>query len=131
MWRRARGEVRMSAGVRFARSEGELVQPNPPKNGGANPLAAEGQAVAEPLSRVPSSSNPAKDSPKPKDAWDKAAVVSSFLSSVVIAVLGLIVTTSLQKTQVASSKVVADAQLDLAKYNSDREDKLAQSKLTT
>jgi hypothetical protein len=108
------------------------VQPETPKNDGSQPLPAKAQPLAESSSQASlSSTDPAKESPKPKDAWDKAAVLSSFLSSVVIAVVGLIVTASLQKTQVATSKVTADAQLDLAKYNSDREARLEQSKLTT
>jgi len=41
---------------------------------------------------------PTKELQKPKDIWDKAAVISSFLSNVVIAVVGLIVTASIQRT---------------------------------
>jgi hypothetical protein len=108
------------------------MPPDPSNDAGSVPLPAKSQVPPEVSAQaIPSSTDPAREAPKPKDAWDKAAVVSSFLSSVVIAVVGLILTASLQKTQLATSKVTADAQLDLAKYNSDREARLAQSKLTT
>jgi hypothetical protein len=107
------------------------MQPDPSNNAGSEPLPATGQPPSEHSAQAtPSPDSPPKGSPNPKDAWDKAAVVSNFLSSVVIAVVGMIITVSLQRTQVATSKITADAQLDLAKYNSDREDRLAQSKLT-
>ena len=73
---------------------------------------------------------PPQNQPKGKDAWDKAAIVSSLFSSVVIAAIGLLVTSSIQKTQIASTKVVADAQIQLAKESAVRENKLQESKLT-
>lgn len=73
---------------------------------------------------------PTKELQKPKDIWDKAAVISSFLSNVVIAVVGLIVTASIQRTQIATSNIATQAQLDFAKSNSDRKARLEQSKLT-
>ena len=91
------------------------------------------ESTAPQKSDTPSRTAPAESSnaPKLKDIWDKASVVSSFLSSVVIATVGIIVTASMQRTQIATSTVAANAQIEIQKYNADRENRLNQSKLTT
>jgi hypothetical protein len=58
-------------------------------------------------------------------------VISSFLSSVVIAVVGLIVTSSLQRAQQASAQAMATAQLELGRMNAERDRKLQESRFTT
>ena len=67
---------------------------------------------------------------KKKDFWDKAAVVSGFLSSVVIAIVGLVVTYSLQHAQQASAQALANAQLELGRINAERDRKLQESRFT-
>jgi hypothetical protein len=67
---------------------------------------------------------------KKKDFWDKASVISGFLSSVVIAVVGLVVTYSLQHAQQSSAEALANAQLELGRINAERDRKVQESRLT-
>lgn len=51
----------------------------------------------------------------PKDAWDRADVVAKFLSSVVIALVGLLITWSMQRQQDATTRAIADSQRETTK----------------
>jgi len=46
----------------------------------------------------------------PRDWWDKAHIISGFLSSVVIAIVGIYITYSIQQAQISSSAAQAEAQ---------------------
>jgi hypothetical protein len=52
---------------------------------------------------------------KGPDLWTKADTIAKFLSSVVIAVIGLLITSSIQRTQIATTKAIADAQMAASK----------------
>jgi hypothetical protein len=54
---------------------------------------------------------------KAKDIWDKAAIVSGFLSSVVIAAVGILINISIQNAQLASSDANSKAQIEVAEKN--------------
>jgi hypothetical protein len=54
---------------------------------------------------------------KKKDAWDKAQIISGFLSSVVIAAVGILINISIQRAQIAASKSSADAQIEVTDRN--------------
>src|ERR1051325_2629884 len=60
----------------------------------------------------------APDKPK-KDAWDKAQIISGFLASVVIAVVGLLINSAIQRAQIKSSEENTKAQIEVAKSNND------------
>jgi hypothetical protein len=66
-------------------------------------------------------------STKPKkDHWDKAAIVSSFLSSVVIAVIGIWINFSIQESQIRTSSANAKAQVEVADKNTAAQIQLAE-----
>lgn len=67
---------------------------------------------------------------KTKDWWDKATVISQFFAGVVIAVVGLLITYTIQKTQVRASRETAGAQMKSAEYRAKEERKLQQGQLT-
>src|SRR5262249_43745396 len=52
---------------------------------------------------------------KKKDAWDKAQIVSGFISSVVLAGVGVMINISIQRAQIAASEANANAQIEAAK----------------
>ncbi|HEV7602452.1 MAG TPA: caspase family protein [Bradyrhizobium sp.] len=58
-----------------------------------------------------------KDDSKKKDVWDKAAIISGFASSVVIAGVGLLLNASLQDAQRISAEQNAKAQIEVAERN--------------
>jgi hypothetical protein len=60
------------------------------------------------------------EKPKQKDNWDKADIVAKFISSIVIAGIGIYLTTTIQKTQI-----------DFAKSNAENEVKIKQGTLTS
>ena len=77
----------------------------------------------------------------PKDGWDRADVLAKFLSSVVIALVGLLITWSMQRQQDATTRAIADsqrettkgiadAQLKASKEREETENRLEQGKLT-
>ncbi len=70
------------------------------------------------------------DTRPPRDWWDKAGIISGFLSSVVIAVVGIYITYSIQQAQIASSTAQAKAQLTLAKFKAEADKKLQEGQLT-
>ena len=59
------------------------------------------------------------ESPKKKDGWDRAQIISGFISSVVIAIVGLLINNSIQRAQIAASKASSDAQIAASKANSE------------
>lgn len=65
-----------------------------------------------------------------RDGWDKAQTVSGFLSSVVIAIVGIYITYSIQQAQIASSNAQAEAQLKLAQFKAQADKKLQEGRLT-
>ncbi len=78
---------------------------------------------------------------KKKDIWDRAQIVSGFVSSVVIAGIGLLLNNSIQRAQIRSSHEntvaqlnVADrnnqAQLELTKKNAEIQSQIQESTLT-
>jgi hypothetical protein len=70
------------------------------------------------------------DRPREKDFWDKADVLAKFLSSVVIAAVGLLITMSIQRQQTATTKAIADAQLLDSKTKEETEKRLEEGKLS-
>lgn len=65
------------------------------------------------------------------DWWSRAAVMSSFLSSVVLAGVGLAVTSSIQKAQIQSSKALGDAQVQIAKLKNEDDKRLQENKFAS
>src|SRR3954464_11899747 len=60
----------------------------------------------------------ATDEPsKKKDAWGKAQIISGFLSSVVIAGIGILINISIQRTQITASEANTRAQIEVAERN--------------
>jgi hypothetical protein len=58
-----------------------------------------------------------KKDPKIKDGWDKAQIVSGFISTVVIAAVGILINSSIQNAQIASSEANTKAQVDVSERN--------------
>jgi hypothetical protein len=86
---------------------------NPPRED--RPEAARSRqelSVTEPAEELPLQERDRGD--KKKDAWDKAQIVSGFLSSVVIAGVGILINTSIQRAQIDASKANTDAQIAVA-----------------
>jgi Caspase domain len=65
-----------------------------------------------------------------RDKWDKADILAKLLSGVVIAGVGLLINSSIQRGQIASSEANARAQLDAAKLKATDEKKLQEGALT-
>src|ERR1043166_832114 len=65
------------------------------------------------------------------DWWARAQVISGIPSSVVIAVIGLAISSALQKAQIASSESSARGQLEIAKLKNEDDKQLQQEKLAT
>lgn len=70
----------------------------------------------------------AKSDGKP-DWWSRASVISTFLSSVVIALVGLAISSSIQKAQLLSSEQSAKAQLEAVRLKDESDERIQQSKL--
>ena len=62
--------------------------------------------------------------------WEKAEIVSKFLSSGVIALVGIMLSTSVQRAQITTSKIQNSAQLEFAKIQADSQRRLQESELT-
>jgi len=62
-----------------------------------------------------------KSADKPKDSWDKAAVVGQLISGIVIAIVGYFVTVSLDHGQASNAKAIADAQTQNSKAIADEQ----------
>ena len=70
------------------------------------------------------------DERQSRDWWDKASVISQFLSSVVIAVVGIAVSVSLSRSQIASSEAMARAQLQIQSIRSEDQKRIPEGQLT-
>ncbi len=70
-----------------------------------------------------------QESNKKKDLWDKGAVISQFLSSVVLVLVGLFITSSIQRAQIASSEASAQAQLVAAERQAQNNLRLQEGQL--
>jgi HEAT repeats len=68
--------------------------------------------------------------PKPKDWWDKASVISQFFAGVVIAVVGLLITYTIQRTQIRTSQETARAEIESAEVRAKEDRRLQQGQLT-
>ncbi len=74
--------------------------------------------------------------PKKSDAketptwWEKAEIASKFASSGVIALVGILLTFSVQRKQITTSQTQASAQLDFAKIQAESQKRLQESELT-
>jgi Caspase domain len=65
-----------------------------------------------------------------KDWWDKASIVSSFVSSVVLAVVGLLISYSIQQAQMRSSTENNRAQIAAAEARARENQRLQESQIT-
>ena len=68
---------------------------------------------------------------KQRDNWDKLSIISTFLSSVVIAVIGILISTTIQRTQVKISKANMQAQLRLEQQKTDNAKALQEGQLAS
>src|SRR5437660_5222865 len=71
-----------------------------------------------------------KDSRDQSEWWSRADIISKFLSSVVIAVVGLTITWSIQETQISSTQSIAQAQLEAQRIQADNDKRLEEGRLT-
>ncbi len=69
--------------------------------------------------------------PAKTDWWSRAPVISSFFSSVVIAGVGLHVTSSTQTAQIQSSKALGEAQVEIARLKNSDDRRLQENKLAS
>jgi hypothetical protein len=84
------------------------------------------------VSGVPTqSSEAATNEPKPKDWWDKASVVSQFFAGVVLAIVGLLITYAIQRSQIRASRETARAQLESAEVRAKEDRRLQEGQLTS
>jgi hypothetical protein len=67
---------------------------------------------------------------KTSDGWQKASVLASIFSSVVLATVGLILNSSIQRTQIESSNAAAQAQLQFERAKSQDDKQEQQYRLT-
>jgi hypothetical protein len=74
-----------------------------------------GARTATTSSNRDSSSNSSEQ--KSKDIWDKAQIVSGFVASVVIAAVGLMINSSIQRSQIQASEDATRAQLEITDRN--------------
>lgn len=79
---------------------------------------------------TPQPSNSVNNLPAEKDWWDKAGVISQFFSGVVIAVVGLLITYTIQRTQIKVSQETSSAQIKSAEIQSSEDRRLQQGQLT-
>lgn len=69
------------------------------------------------------------DSKKTHDWLDILQGISGVLSGVVLVVVGLMINSSIQRAQIATSKIAADAQLEFAKLKAEEDKRLQQISL--
>jgi hypothetical protein len=69
--------------------------------------------------------------PKKRDGWDYAEIVSRFVSGIVIAFLGIFIPATLQNSQIAIQKNEADSRLRLEQSRADNERVIKQAELTS
>lgn len=77
--------------------------------------------------RKPTAHSSEKEPPKP-DWWARAGVISSFFSSVVIGTVGLFISSSFQKVQLASTEATARAQIEIARLKNEDDGRLQESR---
>lgn len=65
-----------------------------------------------------------------RDFWDKADIIAKFLSSVVIAAIGILITWSIQTTQIKTNKEIAQSSLDAAQLKALDDRRLQESEIT-
>jgi hypothetical protein len=65
-----------------------------------------------------------------RDWWDKAAIISGFVSSVVIALIGILISYSIQHAQLIASQKSSDAQITIAKLKANDDRRLQEGQLT-
>jgi len=70
------------------------------------------------------------DSTNKKDAWDKAQIISGFLSTVVIAGVGLLISSLIQRARIASADANSRAQIDATERNNKAQLTLQEGRLT-
>jgi hypothetical protein len=100
----------------------EEAAPTPPSDS-----EKRGVEQTAPTNTVSSVSAPPPSETKKKDLWDKAAVVASILSSVVLASLALFLNSTIQKTQIQLQKT----QLDEAEHSAKLLERSQNAKATT
>jgi hypothetical protein len=71
------------------------------------------------------------NSPKGKDAWDKAQIISGFASSIVLATVGIVINDSIQRAQLKASKAASDAQIEVTRTNNEAQLALAKENSET
>jgi hypothetical protein len=72
---------------------------------------------------------PVQNQPR-RDFWDKADVIAKFLSSVVIAVIGIAITWSIQQTQIRTNEAIARAQIEAGRAKAADDRRLQESQIT-
>src|ERR1700677_3124568 len=70
------------------------------------------------------------DSEPRVDWWSRLGVISSLLSSVVIAGIGIYLSSSIQRSQLASTDGLGKAQVEIARLKNQEDSRLEESKLT-
>jgi hypothetical protein len=86
-----------------------------------------GDSGAKQLAREIRKLQDAKE-PTKTDWWARAGVISSFFSSVVIGTVGLYISSSFQKVQLAETDATAKAQIEIAKIKNEEDRKLQESR---
>lgn len=66
-----------------------------------------------------------------RDWWDKAPIISTFLSSVVIAIVGIYISASFQQSQLAITKQNNEAQLKISAQKNESEVRLQELKMAS
>lgn len=65
-----------------------------------------------------------------RDWWDKAAIISGFFSSVVIALIGILISYSIQNAQLVSAQKSSEAQIAIARLKAENDRRLQEGQLT-
>ncbi|WP_027800305.1 caspase family protein [Paraburkholderia dilworthii] len=65
-----------------------------------------------------------------RDIWDKADIVAKFLSTVVIAIIGTLITYQIQRVQIATNQAIANAQLQAARSKAQDDKRTQDSEIT-
>jgi hypothetical protein len=92
------------------------VVPQPPPDASAKASApTTGDTAASPDALPDAQSKPSDE--KEKDVWDKAEIISGFLATVVLAAVGLLINSSIQRAQINSAKESTAAQIAVAERN--------------
>jgi hypothetical protein len=79
------------------------------------------------LQRLPRGPRPATTI---RDWWDKASIISGFVSSVVIALIGILISYSIQRAQLISAEKNSEAQIAIARLTAEDDKRLQEGQLT-